>query len=398
MSGGTGRGIDTDLDEDRLHRVGITYLTEPGDARVSGLVDDLGARAVHEGLLNRLDLDGLEIDAEARLGATDPVRALEQAHRAGLRYVVPGDTEWPGALDALSGAAPVGRHGGRPLGLWVRGPLGLNEIASSVAVVGSRAATTYGVDVAVRLASGVAEAGWTVVSGAAFGVDQAGHRGALAVDGRTVGVLACGADRVYPQAHARLIEHLAHEHCLVSETVPGGAPTQLRFLSRNRLIAALTHGTVVVEAAVRSGALNTANWASRLNRHVMGVPGPVASAQSAGVHQLLRDAAATLVTHPDEVLETLAPSGERLVERSRGAERPRDKLTHRQRRVLDAVPVRRAVDDFSIASTAGVGALEVRGTLLTLEKAGHVRREGAGWRLADSDPEDPEAPCLDWTG
>ena len=211
-------------------------------------------------------------------------------------------------------------------------------------------------------------------------------------------MLACGADRVYPQAHARLIEHLADEHCLVSETVPGGAPTQLRFLGRNRLIAALTQGTVVVEAAVRSGALNTANWAGRLNRHVMGVPGPVSSTQSAGVHQLLRDAAATLVTHADEVLETLAPSGERLVERARGEERPRDRLTHRQRRVLDAVPVRRAVDDFSIASTAGVGALEVRGTLLTLERAGHVRREGTGWRLAAEDPGDPQAPCLDWTG
>lgn len=398
MSAGTGRAVDPRLDEDRLHRIGIAYLTEPGDARVSGLVDDLGAATLHQGLLDRLDLDGLEVDAATRLGATDPVRALEQAHRAGLRYVVPGDTEWPARLDDLASAPAVGRHGGRPLGLWVRGPLGLHEVTSSVAVVGSRAATTYGTDVAARLAAGAAEAGWAVVSGAAFGIDQAAHRGALAAGGRTVGVLACGADRVYPQAHARLVEHLAHEHCLVSETVPGGAPTQLRFLGRNRLIAALSGGTVVVEAALRSGALNTANWAGRLHRHLMAVPGPVTSAQSAGVHQLLRDAAATLVTRPDEVLETLAPSGERLLERARGPERPRDRLSHRQRRVLDAVPVRRAVDDFSIAGTAGVGALEVRGTLLVLEAAGHVQREGTGWRLADTDPRDPDAPCLDWAG
>ena len=398
MSPGGDRSVDPCLDEDRLHRLGIAHLTEPGDPRVAGLVDDLGAAVVHEGLLRGLDLQGVELDAAARVGATEPARALERAHRAGLRFVVPGDTEWPAQLDDLGPAAPVSRHGGRPLGVWVRGPLGLHEIARSVAVVGARAATTYGTDVAARLAAGVAESGRTVVSGAAFGIDQAAHRGALAADGRTVGVLACGADRVYPQAHARLIEHLADEHCLVSETVPGGAPTRMRFLSRNRLIAALTQGTVVVEAALRSGALNTANWAGRLHRHLMGVPGPVTSAHSAGVHQLLREGGALVVTHADEVLEVVAPAGEQLTVRARGEDRARDRLTHRQQQVLEAVPLRRAADDFSIAGTAGVAPLEVRGTLLTLEEAGFVRREGIGWRLADHDPQLPGQPFLDWTG
>ena len=369
--------------DDRLARVALCAIGEPGDPRLLDQVSQLGAPAVLDLLLSGHRIDDLQTDPEARRSAIDPAQTLADAARIGLRFVVPGDEEWPVQLDDLATAPPLFNRGGVPVGLWVRGPARLDELTGAVAIVGSRSATTYGADVAADLAAEVAGAGRAVVSGAAYGIDQAAHRGAIAAGGTTVAVLACGADRVYPQAHARLIEHLAHEHCLVSETVPGGAPTQLRFLSRNRIIAALTEGTVVVEAAVRSGALNTANWASRLNRHLMGVPGPVASAQSAGVHQLLRDAAATLVTHPDEVLETLAPSGERLVERARGAERPRDKLTHRQRRVLDAVPVRRAVDDFSIASTAGVGALEVRGTLLTLEKAGHVRREGAGWRLAD---------------
>ncbi|WP_300385382.1 DNA-processing protein DprA [uncultured Nocardioides sp.] len=394
----SGRDVDPSLDEDRLHRLGIAHLTEPGDPRVSGLVDDLGAAVVHEGLLRGLDLQGVELDAAARVGATEPARVLERAHRSGLRFVVPGDTEWPAGLDDLGPAAPVARHGGRPLGVWVRGPLGLHEIAASVAVVGARAATTYGTDVASRIAAGVAATGRAVVSGAAFGIDQSAHRGALAVDGRTVGVLACGADRVYPQAHARLIEHLADEHCLVSETVPGGAPTRMRFLSRNRLIAALTEGTVVVEAALRSGALNTANWAGRLHRHLMGVPGPVTSTQSAGVHQLVRESGALLVTHPDEVLEVVAPAGEQLTTRARGEDRARDRLTHRQQQVLEAVPLRRAADDFSIAGTAGVAPLEVRGTLLTLEEAGFVRREGVGWRLADHDPQLPDQPFLDWTG
>lgn len=398
MSTTQGRAIDATLDAERLHRVAIAHLTEPGDLRVAALVEHLGAETVHEGLLRRLDLEGLGLDAATRLASTEPERALEQAHRAGLRFVIPGDTEWPAPVDSLQHAAPVERHGGRPLGLWVRGPLGLDELSSAVAVVGARAATTYGTDLTHLMAGGLVQAGHVVVSGAAFGIDQAAHRGALSGDGRTVGVLACGADRVYPQAHARLIEHLADEHCIVSETVPGGAPTRMRFLSRNRIIAALSRGTVVVEAALRSGALNTANWAGRLDRHLMGVPGPVTSTQSAGVHQLIRESGALLVTGAAEVLEVLAPAGEHLTRRARGADRPRDRLTHRQRQVLEAVPVRRAADDFSIATTAGVGALEVRGTLQALEALGMVQRHGPGWRLAEEDPRAPGQPFLDSTG
>src|SRR4029078_13034542 len=123
-------------------------------------------------------------------------------------------------------------------------------------------------------------------------IDQAAHRGALAGGVSTVAVLACGVDRAYPAAHQRLLDHLADRGAVVSELAPGCAPTRLRFLARNRVIAALTRGTVVVEAAVRSGALNTANWANRLHRTVMGVPGPVTSAPSQGVHQLIRTGAA----------------------------------------------------------------------------------------------------------
>ena len=398
MSGVEGRSVDTDLDAERLHRVAIAHLTEPGDVRVAALVEHLGAATVHEGLVRQLDLEGLGADASARLASSEPERALEEAHRAGIRFVVPGDHEWPAAVDGLHDAPPVERHGGRPLGLWVRGPLGLDELTATVAVVGARAATTYGTDLTHRMAADLAEGGHVVVSGAAFGIDQAAHRGALAADGRTVGVLACGADRVYPQAHARLIDHLVDEHCIVSETVPGGAPTRMRFLSRNRIIAALSRGTVVVEAAYRSGALNTANWAGRLDRCLMGVPGPVTSAASAGVHQLIRESGALLVTEASEVLEVLAPAGQHLTRRARGADRPRDRLSHRQRQVLEAVPLRRAADDFSIAGTAGISPLEVRGSLQALEALGLVQRQGFGWRLADEDPGLPGQPFLDSTG
>jgi DNA processing protein len=188
-------------------------------------------------------------------------------------------------------------------------------------------------------------------------------------------------DRAYPVAHTALLHHLAAHGAVVSELAPGCAPTRLRFLARNRLIAALTRGTVIVEAAFRSGALNTANWAGRLQRPVMGVPGPVTSAQSQGVHELVRSGAATLVTAPDDVLELVGASGEHLLERRRGPERTRDRLTQRQRQVLDAVPVERAVSSDSIAATAGIGLREVSTALERLRERGLVSLTETGWRL-----------------
>jgi DNA processing protein len=224
-------------------------------------------------------------------------------------------------------------------------------------------------------------AGRPVVSGAAFGIDQAAHRGGLAVDGANVAVLACGADRAYPVAHRELLDHLGRTGAVVSEVPPGCMPTRGRFLSRNRLIAALTCGTVVVEAAVRSGALNTATWASRLNRHLMGVPGPVTSAQSEGVHGLVRSGAATLVTRGSEVLEQVSGSGSHLTTPPRGRARRRDSLTGRHRRILDAVPLTRPAPVDSIATTAGLGLVEVRSALVRLEKLGLVEGSPVGWRL-----------------
>lgn len=367
---------------ERLARVGLSLLTEPGDARVAAVVADVGAQVLYDNVLAQRDDSEVRRDARSRLEGCDPVRQLEQAARAGLRFVVPGDAEWPAQLDDLAHAPPLQQRGGAPLGLWVRGPLRLDGLGSSVAVVGSRSATTYGADVAAQVAAVVARSGSPVVSGAAFGIDQAAHRGALGGGGATVAVLACGADRVYPQAHRELIEHLAREGAVVSESPPGGAPTRIRFLSRNRIIAALTTGTVVAEAAVRSGALNTANWATRLNRHLMGVPGPITSAPSQGVHQLLRSGAATLVTSGQDVLEIVAPAGQHVVEEPRGRERSRDRLSMSDQQVLDAVPVSRAVGADSIARTAGMALLKVGPALDRLRAGGYVAREEEGWRLA----------------
>ena len=218
---------------------------------------DLGPVAVLDGLLAQQSLDDAQRDLAQRLGSVDPVRELDQADRLGVRFVAPHDAEWPATLADL--AAPEAHHsglGGVPVGLWLRGPRRLDELPPMLAVVGSRSATTYGERVAADLSAAAARAGMVVVSGAAAGIDQAAHRGAIAAGGTTVAVLACGPERAYPTAHRALIDHIATTGLIVSEVPPGSAPLRSRFLGRNRLIAGLSVGTVVVEAALRSGALS----------------------------------------------------------------------------------------------------------------------------------------------
>jgi DNA processing protein len=320
----------------------------------------------------------------SRLAGLDPAGDLERAAGQSIRFVCPADEEWPERLTDLDHSPGLNQRGGAPLGLWVKGGGRLDRVVRrSVAVVGSRSATTYGAAVAGELAAHVAESGVTVVSGAAYGIDQAGHRGALSADGTTVAVLACGADRAYPAGHRDLLAYIADSGGLVvSEAPPGCAPTKLRFLSRNRLIAAMSLGTVVVEAAVRSGALNTANWAGVLNRVVMGVPGPVTSAPSEGVHELIRTRGAALVTRGSDVLELISPAGDSAQPPRRGTETPRDRLSETDRRVLDAVPVTVAVSRDSIVRTAGLTDETVREALLRLAEAGFVEGSPSGWRLA----------------
>lgn len=370
---------------ERLARVALSRLAEPGDVRMTQLVTDLGATAVCEHLMAEGGRSALRDDVATRLAALDPVAELERAERLGLRFVVPGDPEWPTQVDGLLGAGIVNDRGGVPIGLWAKGPLRLDQMGRAVAVVGARSATSYGAHVAADIAAGLARSGTYVVSGAALGIDRAAHRGALSAEGPTVAVLACGADRVYPAAHRELIAWIAEHGLVVSEAPPGGAPTRVRFLSRNRLIAALSAGTVVVEAALRSGALSTAAWSERLGRPLMGVPGPVTSAQSQGIHERIRLGAAQLVTCADDVAELVAPAGEALVGDRREPPRPRDRFTVRQRQVLDAVPVSRGAGVDAVALGAGVGLREVQSTLLGLEARGWVRRDSDGWRLAATD-------------
>lgn len=370
------------LHEERLARAALSQLAEPGSPRIRDLVGELGATRLHQALLDDRDPKGMRSDLALRLADADPERELDRAARLGVRFLIPGDDEWPANLDGLEHVRGPEDRGGLPLGLWVKGPLRLNEVVDALAVVGSRSCTSYGLDVAGQLSAEVARTGTCVVSGAAFGIDQAAHRGALAAEGRTVAVLACGVDRYYPEAHANLLKYLAEHGAVVSEVPLGWAPMRPRFLARNRLIAGLARGTVIVEAAARSGALSTANWTTQLNRPLMAVPGPVTNAESVGAHQIIRNGEATLVTQGAEVLELIKPSGEYLFEMPRGPERRRDSLSTRDAQVLEAVPVGSPAPIDSISRTAGIGLVEAGKALRRLAKEGFVNQSEQGWRLA----------------
>jgi DNA processing protein len=310
----------------------------------------------------------------ARIAGIEGEQELAAAARLDVRLICPGDEEWPLGLDDLA------MIGADCLALWVRGDVSLSEVCDrAVAIVGTRVPTDYGVGVARSLATGLAEQGWTVVSGLALGIDGAAHRGALAADGPTVGVLACGVDVAYPKAHRDLADACVRSGAVVSEHPLGSAPHRARFLVRNRLIAALSAGTVVVEAAPRSGARSTARHAAELFRHVMAVPGPISSITSAGCHQLLRDRPDTvLVTKVDEVLEQVGPLG-RFAERVSGPVRRRDLLGPVVSRVFEAVPMTRAAPLDRIAVTAGLRIDAVAPALAALAAAGLVAQTDRGW-------------------
>ncbi len=362
-------------DEERLARVALSAVVEPGDPVVGGWVAQHGPVEAwrdlqdgrRDGSVSRRRWEGLR----HRAGRTDPRASLAEAAACGGRFVAPGDPEWPSQLDDLGAAAPVG--------LWVRGTASLRLLAvRSVAVVGARACTDYGAWVATDLARSLAARGWTVASGAAYGVDGAAHQGALRGGGQTVAVLASGVDTGYPAGHAGLLERVRAQGLMVSELPPGGHPTRHRFLQRNRLLAALTRGTVVVEAAPRSGALATARRAAALGRHVMGVPGSVLSAQSDGVHQLLRGGA-HLVSRAEEVIELVGAMGE--LADVAGTTDPRDLLTEPAGRVLGAVPPGGAAAVEQIAADAGCGVAGAQAVLLELCALGYVERSGESWSL-----------------
>jgi DNA processing protein len=384
-------------DEERRARAAWSAMVEPGDLLAGALVRALGAAAAVEwvagaarGAPDWTALPGLAGPSRMRLVAAArrwAARAddicvddlLAELGRAGGSLVVPGDDAWPTALGDLGDAAPFA--------LWCRGTLPHGRRA--VAIVGSRASTGYGERVAFDLANGLVARGVAVVSGGAYGIDAAAHRGAIAGDGATLVVLAGGVDRGYPAGNMRLFEEaIGSGGGVASEMPPGALPTKSRFLQRNRLIAAITDATVVVEAAWRSGALSTAHHAVDLMRPVGAVPGPVTSVASAGCHRLLREGAAVCVTDVEEVVELLpgAPEpGDGPVTGAAGAAGlvgadDTSWLDQVCLKVHDALSLRTGTPEDVVPRRAGVGAEAARSALGLLELAGLAVRKDDGWR------------------
>lgn len=364
-------------DAERLARATLTRIAEPA---VRGLVErvrEAGAEAVVAEVRDGRPLAGIDVDAlRHRLTTADPGRDLDRAATLGARFVCPGDPEWPRPLDDLAW------EGLDCLGLWVRGSAPLDVAGfRAVGVVGTRVATPYGELIACTIAEGLADRDWAVVSGLAFGIDAAAHRGALASGGVTIAALACGVDVAYPKANAGLFQRICAEGAVISEHPPGTAPQRPRFLVRNRLIAALTAGTVVVEMAIRSGARTTATYAARLNRHVMVVPGPITSAVSAGCHQLLRERPDTVVvTRVEEIVEQCGHMGE-IAEPLVAPPTARDLLGPTVRRVFEGVPVQGAATVDAVAATAGVTPGAAAASLAALAQLGLAQERAGCWTM-----------------
>ncbi|MGH3532699.1 MAG: DNA-processing protein DprA, partial [Mycobacterium sp.] len=239
--------------------------------------------------------------------------------------------------------------------------------------------TSYGEQVTADLAAGLAERDVAVVSGAAYGIDGAAHRAALAADGVTVAVLAGGIDIPYPAGHSGLLHRIGGHGLLVTEYPPGIRPARHRFLTRNRLVAALAGAAVVVEAGLRSGAANTAAWARALGRVVGAVPGPVTSSASTGCHALLR-AGAEVVTRAEDIVELVGRIGELAPEPSRPTT-ALDGLSDAERQVYEALPGRGVATVDEIAVAAALEPARILAPLAMLEIAGLAERNDGRWRI-----------------
>ncbi len=417
---GTAR-VDAPSEAELLAAAYLSRVAEPAVVPLWLLVQEHGYAAAAEAIRDGEVPPEVADCTQARRTSADPHADLAAAERNDIRLITPSSAEWPhyafAAMYRLARRRSVEWLTGRrtrpargelipPLALWLRGhgelaPVGVR----SVALVGSRAASPYGERLAADFGYGLARQDVVVISGGAYGIDAAAHRGALAADGMSVLVSAGGLDRPYPVAHRNLYDRTAEQGVLVSERPPGSAPHRQRFLSRNRLIAALGGATVVVEAGQRSGALNTAGYARDLGRPVLAVPGPVTSAMSVGCHRLLQrdDRPAHLVTSVADVLGfcTLTGGASDLAddlaaehdpgtaagdepgarEAASGSARLPDGLDLPARSVLDGFPARGPVTEAQLARLSGQPVSAVLSALPVLLAHGLIAGSREGYRL-----------------
>lgn len=390
---GAGERTVAELSES-FARAAWTGIAEPGDRSAGLLVTALGAGAALTALIERwtsseivqkVDPDARAVRAaltreiddalarwRPRTKSATAVRSLQLAAHLGVRLSTPGDAQWPTGVDDLGVHAPPA--------LWWRGRAeSMQAMQRSIALVGARAATGYGEHVAMEASAGLVERGFTIVSGAAYGIDGMVHRAALASEGVTIAFLAGGVDRFYPSGHEALLSSIVETGAVVSELPCGSAPTKWRFLQRNRLIATASQATVILEAGQRSGSLNTAGHAAAAGRPLGAVPGPVTSPASAGCHRLLREFDARCVSNAAEMAELIAFDGN-ILDAHAGTLTERSSDPNAEHvRVLDALSTRSQRDVNDIASRCGLSVGAVIAALGEFESDGRVIEKERGW-------------------
>jgi DNA processing protein len=411
-------GQSGDVALERFARAALTTAVEPGDLDAGRLVESLGAVGLVRAIVDGYDGDRvLELagrDSETaeqdiadspdgvganeqsergaaesrisqclarwrpRLSLSESARAVERAARLGAQLLAPGDRFWPEGMSSL--------EEGAPLALWIRGDAErLGRLHRSIALVGARASSQYGEHVAMESAAGLADRGFAVVSGGAYGIDAAAHRATLLSGGLTVAFLAGGVDRLYPAGNSELLRRIAAEGVLAAELPPGSTPTRWRFLMRNRLIAAAANATIVVEAGRRSGSLNTAGHASQLGRPLGAVPGSILSPASAGCHRLIREYAATCVTTTEEMAELADPlgigpdPGPPDLQPAASSGVPSDA----ERSVVTALSRAHGASADEIAARVQLPFAIVAAVLGRLDLAGRARERAGGWVLSE---------------
>lgn len=389
---------DLESATDVFARATWTGIAEPGDSTAGLVTSALGPSLALTALLERWSARrwlaavveaGVECEQDLgeqlgkachrwlpRVDSGTATRALEQADRVGARLLLPTDDLWPAGLSDLDVHAPIG--------LWWRGTCSaLQAVQRSIALVGARAATGYGEHVAMEASAGLVDRGFSIVSGAAYGIDGMAHRAALASTGTTIAFLAGGVDRFYPSGHDALLTRIAEKGVVASELPCGSAPTKWRFLQRNRLIAAASGATVVLEAGWRSGSLNTAGHAAALGRPLGAVPGPVTSAASAGCHRLIRDYGAVCVTDARQMAELVGFEAEPIAGATgaisgSGTDTGMDH-TANETRILDALSARSARTLEDIVRRSGISSDQARSVLGALNLEGSATERVDGW-------------------
>lgn len=356
--------------DERIYWLGLQILLSGAGRRLWSLIDHFDSpQKVWEAQVKELTgVPGLNhegvLDFARRRAAVDPVRRVQEMTGAGISYLCYNDPEYPAALRFIHDP---------PAALFVRGALKITD-EMALAVVGSRKPTAYGRLVAEKIAADLAAAGITVVSGLARGIDTAAHRGALAVGGRTVAVLGCGPDVVYPRENSGIMEQIIERGAVVSEFPPGSPPEAWHFPARNRIISGFSKGVLVVEAAEKSGALITADFALEQGRDVMAVPGNVTSSLSKGTNRLIKQGA-KLVESAGDIIEELGLNS--LFPRTAAAEHPPIKLGSEEEEVLRLLTVEPVLLD-ELVERSGLSARAVQIALMFLVTKGLASRSAGG--------------------